>query len=114
MDETGISVQILAFYLTCNVQHRAGRITRLNQRTNRITRTRTSAGNRHTQTFKTGMGIGHGHTARFATCTHKAGFFSAANGIGNRQIVYGDDAVHAVYLMGFQYSGNGLAHIYFF
>ena len=94
-------------------QRRAG-VHRFYQRAYRVTGTRTGAGQRHAETGKTSVGVGHGHGSRFAARGHEANVAALPDRIRDRQVVNGDDAVDGLNLILLQRSGDGVADGYHF
>ena len=114
VDKPGIGVQIGFLYLTGDMQQRRIGVQRFNHRTDGVTGSGTGAGQRHPQARKAPVGISHGYSTCLTARRNKTDRATLPNGIGNRQIVDRDDAIHCRHLVLFQRSGYRLTNRNFF
>lgn len=70
----------------------------------------TGAGQGHAEVTHPGVAVCHGHRPGFAPGGHETHPLTLADGVGDRQVVDGDHAVHGRDRVSFQGSGDGFAH----
>ena len=114
MNKPGIGIQPGFFNLAGEMQQRRAGVHRFNQRADGVARPGPGAGQRHAEPGKTPVGVSHGHRSRLPARRDEADFFPLADGIGDRQIVNRDDAIHGFNMILLQRSGDGVADGYHF